>query len=358
MHTFACADLVLIMFISHADVVHTEHRDKPTDGGGKCATISRFIFDWEAVANVTHMNITEGRIRPYMQVINRLIDEDETINVTFSISLRLLNRNGTIANVTGTSSASSTSERFVIQTIPITRKSNDWLELNITEAVLSVWTEYDHQPPQIEVTLRMEVDCVEYKKVPLRLINPAEVDLSTPVRRQKHTNLQPLLVVFLEDNLVKKKLLNEEEEAAEVLDGADITQERDDDIGARRKRSIKRDACKKENFTIVFADLRLDNILTPRLVNIGRCSGDCSHGAIKLNRYIATNHAKIIASAKTLNDRHEFNSKNSSMYLQSHKDPCCVPTEYKSLFLLLQYTAGALKQQLFPDFIVSKCGCR
>ena len=349
-----------MMFVSHADVVHTEHRDKPTDGGGKCAMISRFIFEWESVANVTHKKLTEGRIRPYMQVVNRLIGKNKTIDVTFSVSLRLLNRDGTIANMTKSSASSTSEERFIIQTVPVTRESNDWLELNVTEAILSVWTEYDHQPPQIEFTLRMEVDCVEHKKVPIRLINPAEVELSTPVRRQKHTNLQPLLVVFLEDVLVKQKLLMEhllnEEEAALVNDGADITQE-GNDTGARRRRFANREACKVKNFTVTFSDLRLHNILSPRFANIGRCSGDCSHGTIKLDRYLATNHAKIVASAKALNDLDEFKTKNSSMYLETHKDPCCVPTDYKSLFLLLQYT-GAYHQQLFPDFVVSKCGCR
>lgn len=334
-------------------VVSGEYRQKPSGGGGRCASISKFIFNWEGVANKTQVDLTQARLRPYMQVKERLINVDEIINVNFSVSLRPLS--GPVSELD-----LSSHKFFLVETVEISQNSNMWIELNITETMRHVWTMDEIKPPVIEVVVRMAVDCINHKKVPIQLINPAEVRLTTPSRRQKYTNLQPLLAVFLEDSNVKKLLMEHSLTKEEGKTGADITEGRSMSVG-RKKRShpLYQDpnVCKMENFTVNFFDLGLGSIVKPLSVNIGRCSGDCSHGTIKLRRLIATNHAKIIATAKVLNDRRGFKSTNSSMYSQSHRNPCCVPTEYNAIFLLIK-KPDSFRHQLYPEFIVSRCGCR
>ena len=329
----------------------SKHRPKPTGEGGRCGAISRFVFNWEAVANITHMALNKSIIRPYVQIIDRLIEAEQIIPVNISVSLRLFKN--------GSDDASASSDEFhFIQTVDVESKSDGWLELDITHAILSVWTPYSHQLPIIEITLRMEVDCVRHKKVPFQFANPAEVELSKTFRRGKFTNLQPLLLVFLEDRLVKDKLYTEKklvEEEKEIARNGNYTIAVNE-TAARQKRSAST-LCRKEYFTVNFTELHLEYIIAPPILNISKCAGSCSDYIIAPHPTIATNHARIMASAKSLNDNQGFKSPNSTMYGLNHKNPCCVPVEYEARYLTLYYV-GSLHHQLFPEIVVKSCGCR
>lgn len=339
---------LLLYFVA---IVNNEFRPKPVGEGGKCGAISRFLFDWESVANSTDISLNKAVIRPYMQVINRLINENEAIPLNISVSLQLFHRNMPV-----NSSASSPIHHFV-RTIDVTSNSDGWLELDITAPIQSIWSPTSMQLPIVEITLRMEVDCINHSKVPVQFINPAEVELYKVSRREKHTKLQPLLVIFLEDKVVKMKLKDEnmlkEEEVMEASDGADIS--RTIANNARRRRSST-PTCAITDFTVNFTQLGLDNVVLPVTLNIGQCSGDCSHHAI-LEHNQASNHARIIANAKSLNDDGSFLSDNSTMYYQNHENPCCTPLTYAPAYILLK-VSGSYKNQLYLNMIATRCLCK
>ena len=328
-----------------------EYRPKPTGEGGKCGAISRFIFNWELVANITTQTLNKSIVRPYMQMIARLIEDHETIPVNISVSLRLLHKNMSL----DPESSVPTRLHFV-QTIEVTSKSEGWIEFDITPAVQSVWTTPKVKLPIIEVTLRMEVDCVNHRKVPLQFVNPAEVELHKTFRREKFTTLQPLLVVYLEDRLVKEKLYTEkmlaDEEKEMALNGNMIDTNK---TATRQKRAAS--LCGIQSYTVNFTELHLDYIISPLTMEVNRCTGSCSADVIDPHPTIATNHARIKASAKKLYDHRLFKSPNSTMYNYVHENPCCAPVEYESRFITIAFV-GSVYQQLFPDVVAKRCGCR
>ncbi len=290
-----------------------------------------------------------------MQVISRLIDDNEIIPVNVSVSLQLLHRNIT-ANYSDI--PPSTSSKFqLVETVNVTSASDGWIELDITPSMLSVWSPTHKQLPIIEVTLRMEVDCLIHKKVPFQFINPAEVELYKTFRREKYTKQQTLLLVYIEDEVIKQKLKDEEklkkEEIKDAIDGLDISKTTETGENRRRKQAS---TCERQNFVVNFTQLFLDNIAWPAVLDIGQCSGDCSNYGIS-GHNLATNHARIISTAKYLHDIDGFLSTNSSMLYQRHKNACCTPIRYSSTYLILSY-AGSYKSELFPNMKVTECSCR
>ncbi len=352
-----CSLIDLFFFVA---VVDGEHRAKPTGEGGKCGAIGRFLFNWESVANTMSVALNKSIIRPYLEVINRLIENEEVVPVNISVSLQLFHKNMTVDN----SSNTTTNTSFqLVQTINITRESNGWLELDLSPSILSIWSPTCKQLPIIEVTLRMEVDCIHHKKVPFQFINPAEVELFKTFRREKHTKLQSLLVVYLEDQVIKQKLQEEDilkvEEVKEAIDGADISKTTRPKENRRRRRQTDKPTCKPKDFSISFNQLLLDNILWPRVINIRQCVGDCSHHGIAQHND-GTNHARIISSAKHLNDINGFRPPRNgtfSMEDQPHKDPCCTPIRYSSVYIV-RVIDKDIMVHLFPNMKVTECSCR
>ena len=328
-----------------------EYRAKPTGEGGKCGAISRFVFNWELVANTTTQTLNKSIIRPYMQMIGRLIEDHETIPVNISVSLRLLHK-----NMSADPERSVPSASHLIQTIEVTTKSEGWMEFDITPAVQSVWTISEVKLLIVEVTLRMEVDCVNHRKVPLQFVNPAEVELHKTYRREKFTTLQPLLVVYLEDHLVKEKLYTEkrlaDEEREMALNGNMIDVNK---TATRQKRSAT--LCGIQSYVVNFTELHLDYIINPTTMDVNRCIGSCAADDIDPHPTIATNHARIKASAKKLYDYRLFKSANSTMYNYVHSYPCCAPIEYESRYITIAFV-GSVYSQLFPDVVAKRCGCR
>ena len=300
-----------------------------------------------------HFPLTKGILRPYLQVINRHVDGGEVIPVQLSVELNLFEGSNRSVAATRNSSAQ-------LRSISINSESNGWLELNITSALREVWPPTDNLT-LVEVRLVAEVDCETFKKVPLNFINPAEIPLERATRRERHLKLQPLLLVFSDDAQVKNQIAKGKEEIDMGNETIEVHGAEDfDNRRKRKRRSTDSDSCDIQNFTINFADLGLVNILSPHSVNIKRCLGNCSHTVLKKSpdQNLATNHAKIMASAQILYKLQKFQSNSSLMYLTEPKVPCCVPIEYSPVYLIRQNHTLAIELKMFPNFVVEKCGCR
>ena len=339
-----------------ADINEDRHRAKPVNEE-KCKTTTRYLFNWDSVTNSVppeRIPLTEGLLRPYLQVINRHVDEGEVIPVHLSVEINLFIGNGATANK---------SSLVQLQSINVSMESNGWLELDITPALSEVWPPTENSTVA-EVQLIAEVDCEMFKKVPLNFINPAEIPLNKPTRRERHMDLQPLLLVFSDDSHVKEQIAKGEQEVdmsdeSFTVDGVEDYEKRK----RRRRQNSASDACHIEDFTINFADLGLSDIVTPESVNIRRCSGSCSHSHLKesQHQHLATNHAKIMASAK-LKHTIQLSKNGSSPYSVEPKEPCCSPVEYDAMYVLKEQhtreTDFAIELKLYPNFVVKSCGCR
>ena len=265
-------------------------------------------------------------------------------------------------NMTAAPSRSSSAQ---LLSINVSSESNGWLELDITSALSKIWPPTDNQT-LVEVRLIAEVDCETNRKIPLNFVNPAEIPLERATRREKHLDFQPLLLVFSDDGHIKEQIAKGQEEIEMGDETFEVRGAEDIDKRRRRKRkqiSPENDPCRIENFTVNFEDLGLHNIITPQWANIKRCAGNCSHPALKeaSDPNLATNHAKIMASAQILYILQKFQD-GSSMYAVEPKEPCCVPVEYSPKYLIRQqHTEGtdfAIELKLFPNFVVERCGCR
>ena len=285
-----------------------------------------------------HLVVEKGILRAYMKVISRLMTDGEAATVTVAVSVNTMSNKSNMTTVNLEESAITDQQQ-----INVTSDSNGWQEINITNALHSIWPP-NEDAPIVEIVLRLEVNCKERKKVPVSFVNPAEISLEQVNRRNRSKSFQPLMVVFLRDNEMKVK----EEEAVEVVEAeSDVTLLE----GERRRRTTPTHSCRVENFTVNFGDLGLDHVLLPVSANIKRCSGSCSHTAIKLNGHMATNHAKVMASTYQI---HQSNPITS----QDPKEPCCVPVKYRHLNLVTQHRSSAIQMRPYPNFIVTGCGCR
>ena len=348
-----------VLSCSHADINEERFRAKPANEGLKCKTITRYLFSWDSVTNAVppeRIPLKEGHLRPYLQVINRHVQGGKVVPVQLSVELNVF--------VGNNRSETPTRSSFVqLQSINVSSRSSGWLELDITSALAPVWPPTENLTVA-EVLLTAEVDCGAFKKVPLNFINPAEIPLERATRRERHLNLQPLLLVFSDDSHIKNQIAKGEEEIDMSDETFEINGEEDFEKRKRRRRQgTENDDCRVENFTVNFSDLGVDDIISPELVNIRRCMGNCSHSVLRKSsdQGLATNHAKIMASAQllyTLQRSHNI----TTVYAEEPKVPCCVPVEYSPMYVLReQHTTEAdfaIELKVYPNFVVERCGCR
>lgn len=237
-----------------------------------------------------------------------------------------------------------------LQSVNISSESDGWLELDVTSALSEVWSPTnDHI--LVEVRLVSTVDCETFTKVPLKFINPAEIPLDQPLRRERHLDLQPLLVVSSDDSLVKETIAK----GSEVREVENEKLEMQG-IEERRRRSAPSHPCRIENFPVTYSDLRLTDFITPNWTNIKRCAGSCSHAVLRNADSLATNHAKLMASAKIVDEIFP-----SVTFEVEPQNPCCVPVEYSSTYIIERVREGddfVFEMTLYPNFVVERCGCR
>ncbi len=316
----------------------------------RCVAYSSYVFNWKALIDDSEVGkrgipVQRGLVRVYLQAISRHLEEGESVmvNITSFVDYSTANR-----------SLNTSEPGFYAghEEVLVNEETNEWLEVNVTQGLQSMW------PPRTEdsdisVILKLTVDCSgRRRKVPAMFANPAEIPLDQEARRKRNMNVQPLLVVFFSDKVVKEKV-KEEQMAAMV------TSTGDSDLGmfegageARRRRAGILSPCRLHNFTIDFRLIELHDILLPRTVNIRKCVGSCTHTYIKRGDVLSNNYARIMASATVAAAQTPENWRGNIPV-----PPSCTPTRYRSLFLMMQRRNQALELKLFSNFIVEECGC-
>ena len=278
-------------------------------------------------------------IRAHLQVIPRLI-KSHPITVNITITAKLQNQD---------------SSQYVFagrDEIDVTAGSNGWVELNVTEGINKLWPLIANSTSEnvnIEFVIKLQVDCIKTKKVPANFVEPTSIKLTQTKRRQRHTALQALLLVFVSDEENKEIMRQEKEQNNNMADSQEESR-------VRTSRSVgsSTPVCQREDFLVQFSDLQLHYILAPVFYNAYRCSGSCSHEVLSANDHLGTNHAKLMASAKLVNEIPD----NNIVFQKKPRDPCCSPTKYDSLPLLISRGMDSLEVVPYPAMIVSECGCR
>lgn len=281
------------------------------------------------VFNLSNMILQKGMLRTYLDVIPRYFRRQNSIPVTITTSLSVLRENTTMTFFGG-----QEDQRITID-------SSGWTELNITEGLREI-QELSELSDIIEVSVTITVNCTRYRKVPLSLVDPSSIPLSQGPRRLRLSKMQPMLLVYLSDEKLKEEIKKEDTEP--LQSGEDLEVE-----GIEKRAST---GCHLEDFVINFHNIDLDYVLAPYEYNARHCTGSCTHSVLRYHGNIATNHAKIMASAYALRNR------NPHTPVYQLKEPCCVPIQYDPMPLLTLYDYDELNYAVYPAMSVSACGCR
>ena len=159
-----------------------------------------------------------------------------------------------------------------------------------------------------------------------------------------------MLLVYLNDDLIREEIHQKEEkqvQGQENLNASNL------DRNSREKRGQITNGCHRDDFVINFHNIDLVYVLAPYEYNARQCTGSCSHTILRQRGSIATNHAKIMASAVALK---EYNPRIPLQ--QSPTEPCCTPIKYESLSLLIVDDVTEFNYAVYPTMSVSQCGCR
>jgi hypothetical protein len=327
------------------DVAQGYFRAKPVRHT-KCATYTQYVFQWSSVAGEignTALSVRSSILRAYIQPISRHIKNNETVNVTLTI--KMVPRNG---NETTNNSDSILAGQ---QVISVSHGSDGWAELNVTEGATEIWPLRKNYT-EVQVIIIAEVDCIEQKKVPIKLVNPAEIPLDKPLRREHYLPIQPFLVINTDNKITQTLLQQEEAMNKQRTDDNSSSDYIIDELYPATSTHSKRhtsNSCSRSNFTVNLIALGVPHIVWPLEINIFKCSGICNLATLSK---LGTNHAKIMA--------HVHNQQQLSPQPSvTATYPCCVPTKYNTVYLLIQaedHTATGVKS--FNELIASECGCR
>ncbi len=319
-------------------MIHKAYRPKLRTPA-RCTVQNRFIFNWSSVTkgeSEPRLPVQKSILRAYLKPIRRLMKTEST-TIDINIEVQLLGEK--------TKYAAGSEQVQVTMT-------TSWLELEVTEGVRQLWpptsSNYD-----LEFTVNLSVDCKTVKKVPAIFIDPTGIELSNARRRQRYESFQPLFLMFFNDAYVKEIVYNETTTAEEEQSDNEILQADSGSVGNRAKRSST--SCEPVDYMVSFEQLYLDYVLLPSLYNARQCIGSCSHNTLTGNHQLGTNHANIMAGAYEVfqlqGGLHDVNGN-----VQSAKQPCCVPTRYRSESLIVHVEAS-LDLRVYPAMSVSECGC-
>ena len=317
---------------THTDLLDEVHRPKPRNG--KCRVVHRFRFSMQALSELFHrkgISLQNGRLRTYVDIVPRYFRRSNTIPVHISGEFSVITNNLTQSIFGGQ------------EDLVVTVESSGWVELNMTQGLREIRS-LSGLSHNLELTVTLTVDCTSNKKVPVVLADPASIPLSQGPRRQRLSRLQPMLLVYLSDEVLKEEI---RQEAQPLPIGENL------EVESRDKRDITRESCHLEDFSVNFHNIDLDYVLAPYEYNARKCVGSCTHSVLRYQGSIATNHAKIMASAVAF--RH-FNPLTPFHHQPS--DPCCVPTKYDSMSLLILDDVNEFNYAVYPTMTVSACGCR
>ena len=87
-------------------------------------------------------------------------------------------------------------------------QENQWLEMNITDGIrkLNVSLSHEEYLLMVKVVFKLDVFTKQYKKVPLKVVDPAHISLEDKERRQKNLSVQPMVILYLDEPEVKEQM--------------------------------------------------------------------------------------------------------------------------------------------------------
>lgn len=310
---------------------------RPKPSNKRCRVSHKFPFNTGSLVDILRESkvfLQKGLLRTYMDTIQRYFKRRDTIPVFFTSTFTVteLNTNSTLTLFGGEE-----------EEVRVMVNSSRWIELNLTSGLRELQSLSGKVSNHIELTVTISVDCDTNRKIPVTLADPATVPLTQGPRRFRLSKLQPMLLVFMSDEDLKTEI-QQEAEPPQPEDNLNIRE--------RERRRVSR-GCHLEDYPINFHNLDLTYVLAPFEYNAHRCVGSCSHSILRHRGHLATNHAKIMASAVAL--------KNYDPHIVFHAqptDPCCVPTKYESLSLLILDDLDELSYAVYPTMRVAGCGCR
>lgn len=263
-------------------------------------------------------DVMRALLRPYLQVaVPEALGARLAVNVTVSAKL-------------------SEDETFLATetTLTIGYNSSGWIELDITEGLKRLWSSSTSSRAELTVTLVV----INGTVATLASVSVAEGEL------------QPLLIIYLSDNVLRQKLIE---------NSASAESNQLEDSRSKRSSVTYPEACRIYNYTIQFPDIGLSNILVPYSYNARKCVGLCSSPYFKGVNDV-NNYAVMINSAKAAYNALSptVTAALSDEYVPPPTAPCCVPTGYSSLNTLMQNLDGSVKIEILTDIQVTACGCR
>ena len=289
-------------------------------------------------------------MRTYLQPIKQNLERRNTseVKVEVSIYTKIINSD----NGSCSGAVLALREEMTIDA----EEEDQWAEWNITDGVADCWENKMEDGDTLEVMIQFKLKdegCIPgHKKVPLRIVDPAIIPTGNKIRRQRYWDLQPVVILFLDDSDERQKLkssLTEDEEDKKNLVDLMIGNGNDQ---ARAKRSSDDSLCKVHNLTVNFAQIQLKHIAAPIHYLAGQCSGDCSIAVQHKSTF--TNHAKILASLYySYNQMTNKNEYTGTVPVA----PCCVASEYEPLNVL-EWNGHAIIARPYPRMVVKKCECR
>ena len=296
-----------------------------------------FQFSLEDLTNNQNSNLplTNATLRAYIQPIKRLLSKDKAIDIQITITARVSTK--------GIKSGVVIAHTEKIAVTP--NMTAQWKEWNITNAMLDCWQNKTNNT-LLELTIHFKrLKCIRgQKKIPIIVVDLATFPLNQTTRRERHWPLQPMVILFLDDEMERKRLRKGN---ISVQDNSPVFST--EETQTVSKRSVTA-SCKLVNFTVSFADIRLHNIVYPTIYNARQCEGDCSHTYMDKND--ATNHARILAS-------YDYHHKINNWQLKViPRVPCCVAGAYSPLAVIEIGKDKSISVKYYPDMIATRCECR
>lgn len=272
-------------------------------------------------------------MRAHTKVIRRLLNQNGPTPVSADVYMKHQGHNGTSLGVHAGE-------------LQLSVTAASWVEIDISEGVRSLYPPRSGETHvQINVIFRTN-KC----KVPVIFEDPTSISLHQTARRQRLSAMQPLFLVYLSDEKIKEVIRNDAITSGEDYEFNNSMPDLEDSV-ERRKRDVE-GACGIEDFKVVFSDLHINYVYAPYSYNAKQCKGSCSHSTLGSKSALANNHAKIMAGAAAVAERepHKF--------LREPNGPCCVPTKYSALTLVIPKPDGSITYSLYSHMVVTECRCR
>ena len=315
------------------DMIKGHTRSDPASEVG-CSSLHKFLFEWGSTGDLL---LEKSLLRVYLKSVDsRINGHGVYVNVTAGV--KLVWKKLYDLDLSYPYAEDEMVWRFV-EVLKVKRGFQQYLEVGVGEQLALKWEQCKSGESLIEVQLRYDdIACEsgENRPVPLELSNPVTLDLDDPRREQE----QAFLVVFANDMAVRRRIHTE----SEPVDNSTLPKI---NIEKRAVRSSHNSlGCGLVNYTINFTELGLHYVIAPPSVNIMRCQGSCSVAHIGL--VPSTHSAQLLASARTY-------YTYIGPAARAPVGPCCNPTEYESMYLLV--VGSTMLLQLEAELKVKNCIC-